>query len=237
MRLIGGDVGGTKTLLRCVEEGRTLHEARFESTAYASFDDMLREFLQPLDGAFDAACFAVAGPVLEGRTKVTNVGWTMEESALESAFPIAHVRIINDFYGIALGVPLLDEAELIPLQRGARDRDAPIAILGVGTGLGEAIVLRGQVIPTEGGHADFAPQDEEQTRLFLMLHERLGGHVSWERVLSGAGLETIYEFLGGSELGAPEIAALADEGDARASRAFDIFVDAYGSEAGNMALK
>jgi glucokinase len=237
MRLIGGDIGGTKTLLRCVENGRTLHEARFGSMTYATFDDVLRDFLRGVEGPFDAACFAVAGPVLVGRAEVTNVGWTMEERALASSFSLGRVSLINDFYGIALGVPLLDEGELVPLQRGARDRNAPIAILGVGTGLGQAIVLRGQVLPTEGGHADFAPQDEEQTRLFLMLHRRFG-HVSWERVLSGAGLSTIYEFLGGGDEVSPaRIAELADGGEARAARAFDIFVDAYGSEAGNMALQ
>jgi glucokinase len=92
------------------------------------------------------------------------------------------------------------------------------------------------VIPSEGGHQDFAPQDEEQTRLFLFLHERYG-HVSWERVVSGMGLVNIFTFLTGEEVEAAEVAERANRGVAVARRAAEIFVDAYGAEAGNMALR
>jgi glucokinase len=220
-------------------DGATELERRYDSTAYASFDELLAEFMAGA-GAVEAACFAVAGPVLEGRAEVTNVGWGMEEGALRKAFGIGRVSIINDFYGIALGVPLLGEDDLLSLQRGARDRTAPIAILGAGTGLGQAIVTWShgvhQVIATEGGHADFAPQDEEQTRLFLHLRERYG-HVSWERLVSGMGLVNIFTFLGGEELDPAEIAERASNGEEPAARAFAIFVDIYASEAGNMALR
>lgn len=241
MTLLAGDVGGTKTLLRCAgDDGATLVEERYESTAYATFDDLLREFLGQTPGSIDAACFAVAGPVLDGRAEVTNVGWTIEEAALALAFPIGRVSLINDFYGIALGVPLLTPADLLSLHEGTRDTNAPIGILGAGTGLGEAIVTRHgdlhHVLPSEGGHQDFAPQDEEQTRLFLHLHRQLG-HVSWERVVSGMGLTSIHTFLGGEELSPAEIAERADAGDPRAEHTFEIFVDAYGAEAGNMALR
>jgi glucokinase len=233
MRLIAGDVGGTKTLLRCVDEhGSIVAEARFDSAEHATFDDLFRAF--GAHGA-DAACFAVAGPVFHGHAEVTNLGWMMDEDALARTFAIPHVSLINDFYAVALGVPLLGAQDLVPLQSAPRDPDAPVAILGAGTGLGEAILFRGQVIPTEGGHQDFAPQDEEQTRLFLELHRRYG-HVSWERVVSGSGLTDIHTFLGGEALDPAEIAARADDGDPRAGHAFDIFVDAYGAEAGNMAL-
>jgi glucokinase len=240
MRLLAGDVGGTKTLLRCVEEnGEISAEQRYESTAYPTFDTVLADLIARVPGPIDSACFAVAGPVFEGRAEVTNVGWTMEEAALARAFSIGRVSLINDFYAVALGVPLLGESDLLSLHAGQRDRRAPMAILGAGTGLGEAIVVNAHdVIPTEGGHADFAPQDEEQSRLFLYLHEQLGGHVSWERVCSGMGIANIYAFLGGAAGSQPaEVAELADRGDARASRALDIFVDIYGSEAGNMALR
>src|SRR5207248_7127819 len=122
---------------------------------------------------------------------------------------------------------------------------APIAILGAGTGLGEAALIhdgaKWNVIPSEGGHADFAPQDEEQANLFAQLHGKLG-HVSWERVLSGMGLVNIHNFLAGvdrayDEKIPMEIAALANSGDATATRTFEIFVDIYGAEAGNMALR
>jgi glucokinase len=230
MRLLAGDVGGTKTLLRCGEA-----EKRFESAAYPTFDALLREFVTT---PVDAACFAVAGPVSDGRATVTNVGWEIDAAEISRAFSIPRVSLINDFYAVALGVPLLEETDLLSLQRGERDRRAPMAILGAGTGLGEAIVIDGKdVVPTEGGHADFAPQDDEQARLFLYLHERLGGHVSWERVISGMGLVNIFTFLGGQEITAADVAELAERGDARAHRAFAIFVDVYGAEAGNMALR
>jgi glucokinase len=241
MRLIAGDVGGTKTLLRCVEDsGATSFEARYDSTSYKTFDDLLREFLARIDGTIDAACFAVAGPVFGKRAEITNVGWTMAESSLASTFSIARVSLINDFYAVALGVPRLAETDLLPLHHGQRDRSAPMGILGAGTGLGEAIVAVHDgffhVIPTEGGHCDFAPQDEEQSRLFLHLHQKYG-HVSWERVLSGMGLVNIFTFLGGAECTPADIAELAAAGDPRASHTFEIFVDLYGAEAGNLALR
>ena len=238
MRLLAGDIGGTKTLLRCVEDdGSTCAEQRFESTAYPTFEALLGEFLARVPGPIDAACFAVAGPVSGDSADVTNVGWHIEASKLA----IPRVRLINDFYAVALGVPLLEDDDLLslhrPLRGGQRDRSAPMAILGAGTGLGEAIVINGHdVVPSEGGHADFAPQDEEQARLFLYLHEQLG-HVSWERVISGMGLVNIFTFLGGDESTSPaEIAELAERGDGRAQHTFEIFVDLYGSEAGNLAL-
>ncbi len=234
MRVIAGDVGGTKTLLRCVDgNGSVVAEARFESAAYATFDDLLRAFDS---GPADAACFAVAGPVFDDRARVTNLGWTMEERALERAFGIGRVSLINDFYAVALGVPLLGPDDLVSLQRGQRDPNAPVGIVGAGTGLGQAILVRGEVIPTEGGHQDFAPQDEEQARLFLELHRRYG-HVSWERVVSGMGLTNIHTFLGGEALEPPEIAERAAAGDPRARHTVEIFVDTYGAEAGNMALR
>ncbi|HJQ38009.1 MAG TPA: glucokinase, partial [Thermoanaerobaculia bacterium] len=229
MRLLAGDIGGTKTLLRLGET-----EERFESAAYPTFDALVAEFLgvvrasgaPPAQGApearttpsVDAACFAVAGPVADGRATVTNVGWEIDAAALSRELSIPHVSLINDFYAVALGVPLLEDGDLVSLHAGERDRRAPIAILGAGTGLGEAYVINGKdVVPSEGGHADFAPQDEEQARLFLHLHEQLG-HVSWERVVSGMGLVNIFTFLGGAAgLQPADISQLADEGDPRAN--------------------
>jgi glucokinase len=241
MRLLGGDIGGTKTLLRCIDEdGSVVRETRYESAKWPTFDELLRDFLGGMDGLPDAACFAVAGPVLDRRAEVTNVGWTMKEEALARAFGIRRVALINDFYAVGLGVPLLGAEDLISLQKGERGRDAPMAILGAGTGLGEALVVKiagvHHVVPGEGGHADFSPQDEEQSGLFLHLHRKYG-HVSSERVISGMGLVNIFTYLGGEEIDAAEIAERADAGDARATRAFAIFVDAYGAEAGDLALR
>jgi glucokinase len=234
MRIVAGDVGGTKTLLRLTGGEQPL-ERRYDSTSYSTFEAMLGEFLAE-SGPVDAACFALAGPVLDGRATVTNLGWTIDAGTL----PIPRVSLINDFTAIALGVPLLGDDDLLSLHAGQRDRSAPIAILGAGTGLGQALVVPAggtfHALPTEGGHQDFAPQDEEQARLFLELHARYG-HVSWERLLSGPGLVNIFTFLGGEELDPAEIAERADAGDAKAARAIAIFVDIYGAEAGNMALR
>ncbi|HEV8657217.1 MAG TPA: glucokinase [Thermoanaerobaculia bacterium] len=241
MSVIAGDIGGTKTLLRCVESsGEVSVEKRFDSGRYKTFDDLLREFLPLCSGKIEGACFAVAGPVLSGRAEVTNLKWVMESAKLSQAFEIPRVSLINDFYAIALGVPLLGDADLVSLQKGKRDRTAPIGILGAGTGLGEAIVAFHReewvVIPSEGGHADFAPQDEEQMRLLAALQAK-HGHVSWERVISGMGLTNIYTFFTGRNEDPARIAELAASGDETGVRTFRIFVDIYGSEAGNMALR
>jgi len=240
-RVIAGDIGGTKTFLRCVEpSGEISTERRFDSGRYVAFDDLLREFLPICGTPVDAACFAVAGPVLEAKAEVTNLKWLMEERKLEAAFGIRRVTLINDFYAVALGVPLLGAADLVSLQAGTRDRNAPIAILGAGTGLGQAIVTRHRdewvVVPSEGGHADFAPQDDEQMRLLGALRKKYG-HVSWERVISGMGLENIYEFLTGRAEDPAKIAELAQRGDEQGVHTFRMFVDIYGAETGNMGLR
>ena len=244
MRIIAGDIGGTKVLLRLVEDGVAVREERFESAAYKTFDDLLRAFLTE-QKTIDSACFAVAGPVFEDRAEVTNTGWFMSASGLAEAFSIRRVLLINDFFAVALGVPLLAPGDLVSLNAGTRVANAPIAILGAGTGLGEAALVydgaKYNVVPGEGGHADFGPQDEEQGRLFAMLLKKYG-HVSWERLLSGMGLVNIDDFLRSitrqyDETIPMEIAALADQGEVTASRTFEIFVDIYGAEAGNMALR
>jgi glucokinase len=245
MRILAGDIGGTKVLLRLVEEQSVVREQRFESAAYKTFDDLLKAFLGGAAKDIDAACFAVAGPVFDDHAEVTNLSWSMSVSALAKAFSIKHVSLINDFFAVALGVPLLAPGDLLSLNAGTRAPNAPIAILGAGTGLGQAaLVYDGEkydVVPGEGGHADFAPQDEEQSRLFLALRKKYG-HVSWERLLSGMGLVNIDNFLRGldrpyDERIPMEIATLADSGDAIANRTFEVFVDIYGAEAGNMALR
>jgi glucokinase len=244
MRIVAGDIGGTKVLLRLVEDGAAVREQRFESAAYKTFDDLLREFLTDTK-PIDSACFAVAGPVFEDRAEVTNTGWFMASARLAEAFSIGRVTLINDFFAVALGVPLLASGDLVSLNAGTRVANAPIAILGAGTGLGEAALVydgkKYNVVPGEGGHADFGPQDDQQGRLFVELLKKYG-HVSWERVLSGMGLVNIDDFLRGitreyDEHIPMEIAQLAEKGDKTANRTFEIFVDIYGAEAGNMALR
>jgi glucokinase len=245
MRIVAGDVGGTKTLLQLIDSSGMSVEERYESSAFATFDAMLSAFLARCAPPVDAACFAVAGPVLGRTAEVTNVGWDIDADVLETQFGIAHVALINDFEAVALGVPLLSEKDVIVLQQGNRVATAPIGILGAGTGLGEAIVTfdgaRWNVIASEGGHADFAPNDEEQARLFVALLHKYR-HVSWERLLSGMGLVNIHNFITGQERPydehiPAEIAAAYDAGDDAARRTVAMFVDIYGAEAGNVALR
>lgn len=258
MRIVAGDIGGTKTLLQLVQVtpvGRqVLLERRYESAAYPSFQSMLREFLGLDAGEVRSACFAVAGPVLDGRSELTNLGWTIEARQLHEEFRIESVSLLNDFFAVAVGVPLLGTEDLASIQKGRRDRQMPIAILGAGTGLGEAIVvpIEGgwKVVPSEGGHCDFAPRDEVQARLLAVLRERYG-HVSYERVVSGQGLVNIFTFLRDHEFRghAPSRDLMTDEnlparlselskaGDPLVRRTFEMFIDIYAAEAGNLALK
>ncbi|HUP64721.1 MAG TPA: glucokinase [Thermoanaerobaculia bacterium] len=258
-RLLAADIGGTKVFLQTLEKKdggwSPVLERRYESDVYPSFDSVLREFLA-VGGPVDAACLAAAGPVDEAKIQVTNLGWIIESAAVGRDFGIRAVRVVNDFYAVAAGVPLLAPEDLIPIHPVPALAGAPIAILGAGTGLGEALVVpSGEhwiVVPSEGGHADFAPNDERQDALLRHLRARYG-HVSTERVVSGMGLVNIVTFLRDHEpeLGRfdftndaegeddlpPLIAARDREGNPLARATFDLFIDAYGAEAGNLALK
>lgn len=256
-RIIAADVGGTKCLLQALElEGgrwSTVMERRYESTLYPSFDSVLREFLATA-GAADFGCLAVAGPVLEGRATVTNLGWDIDAAALAHAFGLKGLLLVNDFYAVAAGVPHLQSGDFELLLDRPRNPLGPIAIVGAGTGLGEAIVVPDRdgwtVVPSEGGHTDFAPANQVQDGLLRHLRAR-HGHVSWERVVSGMGLVNIFTYLRDTD---PKLATsdfmFADtddlpaliskhdrEGNPLARATFDVFVDAYGAEAGNLALK
>ena len=184
----------------------------------------------------------MAGPVLDGRAEVTNVGWEIEEAALARAFPIGRVSLINDFYAVALGVPLLGDGDLLSLQRGhARPHRAHRhPRRGHRPRRGARDVTTAASITSCRAKAA-TPTSRRRTRsrrgLFLHLHERYG-HVSWERVVSGMGLVNIFTFLGGEELdGGRDRRAAPTPATPLAARAFAIFVDVYGAEAGNMALR
>lgn len=261
MRILVGDIGGTKTVLAHAEagaSGATLgRTTRFDSGAYASLLPMVQEFLAGGAEGFDAACFGVAGPLVEQRCEATNLPWVLDARELSAALGGRPVVLLNDFVTVARAVPLLGASELVELCPGERAPRGPIAVLGAGTGLGEAFLVWGGdryvVVPSEGGHGDFAPQNELQLgllRWLLARHE----HVSYERVVSGLGLRNVYAYL--REAGvAPESPAVREalargedlgavvgtHGVARTDplceATLDLFVDAYGAEAGNLALR
>lgn len=266
MRVLAGDVGGTKVLLQIAEFEdrsivfRVLAEQRFESSAYETFDAVLREFLNAAGTAAEriaAACFGIAGPVVctaNGESaKVTNLPWVIESAVLARALDVPCVRLINDFQALGYGIEALSPSDLCVLQAGNERARAARATIGAGTGLGQGILVwcddHYEAIATEGGHADFAPTDELQIELLRYLAARFG-RVSYERVLSGPGIVNLYSFIcqrqsqhRASEalLAQPDPAAAITQAalertDAAAVEALALFVRLYGAQAGNLAL-
>jgi glucokinase len=259
--LLAGDVGGTKTNLAVFSPDAGLRaplaEATFPSGAYVSLEMLVNEFLSHNDLEISRASFGVAGPVVAGRAKITNLPWEMAESRLEEelGFP---VRLLNDLESIAYAVPSLQPEDLATLNEGEVTPGGAIAIIAPGTGLGEAYLVwdgsHYRACASEGGHADFAPNNQLEIDLLRYLQDRFG-HVSYERVCSGQGIANIYAFLrhGGYEeptwlakrfaavddptpvivnaaLGAQEPCRICDT-------ALDVFASVLGAEAGNLALK
>jgi len=252
--VLAGDIGGTKTWLRLSRGGAVLREQRYDSAAFAGLEAMLADFLG--DDKPVSACFGVAGPVRGRIAQITNLPWRIDADAIAAQFAIPDVSLINDFQAVAYGIEALSDSDFLTLQAGQPQEHGPRAVIGAGTGLGEGyLVWRDdayQALPSEGSHADFAPAAELQAELWRHLAQRFG-HVSWERVVSGPGLAAIYEFLRQRNESAEslELAAAMRDGDpsaaisehalqrhdALALAALDLFVAAYGAEAGNLALK
>jgi glucokinase len=167
--LITGDLGGTKTHLAIfsAETGphQTLFEAKFASGDYATFEGLVHEFLSQttLSAEITDGCFGVAGPVVEGRAKITNLPWTLDERELAKALDLEEVKLLNDLEAIANGIPLLEAKDLYTLNIGAPEPNGPFAVIAPGTGLGEGFATwdpeadRYQAHDSEGGHTDFAP--------------------------------------------------------------------------------
>lgn len=243
MRILGGDIGGTKTLLRLVEDEQDLYEARFESAKWLGFQPLLKEFFRvaPTGPAPESACFAVAGPVKDGRSVLTNLPWKdLNAEEISKHFGIPKVSLINDFHAVGIGISVLPQEDFACLQVGRRKPRAPQVVLGAGTGLGQGILIweggTYRPLETEGGHVDFAPVDEEQIQLFRFLkkqHDR----ISVERILSGSGLEKIYQCFCGTVLSAANISAGALSGEnSCAVHTLRLFAKIYGQQAGNLAL-
>ncbi len=256
--ILAGDIGGTKTNLALAsqQDGLLRIEAlrSFESLRYASLEAIVQAYLAGLQVPLEAACFGVAGPVLGGQATITNLPWRITEEGLRPSLRGARVRLINDLAAVAYAVPVLQPGDCVVLQAGTPEPTGAKAILAPGTGLGQGYLCWDgsgyRPGASEGGHADFAPADEVQTRLLEHLRAEYG-HVSWERVLAGPGLHNIYSFLCAAcgpeqawvaerlAAGDPSaaISALALAGaDPLCRQALDIFVSIMGAQAGNLAL-
>jgi len=264
MSVLAGDIGGTSVRLGTAEctagTCTPLRTQWYASASYTGLAAILGEFLQQESAAsFDAVCLAIAGPVRANAAgqlaKVTNLPWQIESSALMQTFGFPCVRLINDFEAIGYGLPMLAVSDFVVLQNGDPAPRTPRALIGAGTGLGQALLVwQGEhykVIPTEGGHANFGPVDELQIDLARYLLREYG-HATYELILSGAGLVRLYEFLRarGTTAESATVAqamrtedaaaaithAALHQGDPLALQAIDLFVRIYGAQAGNLAL-
>lgn len=189
--LIAGDIGGTKTDLAIysTESGphAPLAEVEVHSSDYPSLQAMVAEFLSRTKISVEAASFDVAGPVIDGHVKTTNLPWVMDESSLKAELNLQSVHLMNDLEAVARAVPVLRSSDLITLNQGAPVPNGPIAIIAPGTGLGESFLTwdgsRYQAHSSEGGHSDFAPTDKREILLLEFLLDRFD-HVGMERVCS-----------------------------------------------------
>jgi glucokinase len=278
--LLAGDIGGTKTILRLVEEPtalsrHTLYEALYPSRDFPDLVPIVQRFLSTagqqlgIEPKPEKACFAIAGPVINDTSVLTNLNWFLEARRLEKELAIARIRLINDFAAVGYGILGLETTDLHTLQEVTPQPDAPIAVLGAGTGLGEGFLIQQpggyQVFASEGGHTDFAPRTGLEFQLLQYLLEKYDiQRISVERVVSGQGIVAIYQFLRDRQI-APESAeigqvirtweqetgrseksvdpaatiaqAALEKRDRLSEQTLQIFVDAYGAEAGNLALK
>ena len=256
--ILAADIGATNTRVGLFrKQGDRLEPSvthRFANSGYADFPSLLREF--PADTGITALAIGVAGPVFKGRAHITNLRWDIDSAVLHARYPRAHIALLNDVEATAYGIAALQKSDLLVLNAGSPEPDAPAALIASGTGLGEAVIhwhdSSHLVVPSEGGHADFAPADENQVRLLRYLWRRFHP-VSWDRVLSGPGLLLMYEFLrdSGSAKESPAIAQRIRAGDPGAvitaaafasecdicSAALQLFISVYGAEAGNFALR
>jgi glucokinase len=244
VRVLAGDIGGTHARLAVVEiaggAARVEVDRTVPSHAAPALAPLIEEFLKGLPDRPGRACFGVAGPVVNGTVRATNLPWTIEARALAAAIGIPDTTLINDFEAVGFGVPLLGAEDLVTLQRGEPADQGPIALIGAGTGLGEGLLLwesGGYVVhPSEGGHASFAPETARELALLAFLAAR-HGHVSSERVISGPGLVAIFESLTGRQEESATISERALAGtDPAAVEALDLFAAAFGAAAGNLAL-
>ena len=257
--ILSGDIGGTKTLLRLstTDQFRApLLQQSFSSNQYSGLAEIIEEFLQPAHAVkISSACFALAGPVLGRQVTLTNLPWSVDADALAAKFKIPRVSLINDFEAVGLAISALQQDDMLTLQAGQAQEGGTRLAVGAGTGLGVAWITwqngAYQVHPSEGGHMDFAPSSAIEYELLCYLQKR-HGHVSTERIVSGPGLVTIFEFLRDSKRapvtsallaamrGADPAAALTQFAQMNigsiAHIALDLFLSIYGAFVGNLAL-
>jgi glucokinase len=257
--VLAGDIGGTKTNMGLFVKGKERPVLKvietFSSQNALDLEHIIQQFLEIHPVPVTHACFGIAGPVINGKSKTTNLPWSISEDRIKKKFNFNHVTLVNDLTATAMAIPLLSKDEFYLLNRAGSIKEQNFALIAPGTGLGIAMIIyqNGQYlqIASEGGHTDFAPNNEAEMELWRYLHQHYG-HVSMERVLSGSGLVNIYNWLKESgRFSQPEWlerkrkemdpamaiteAALANK-DPGCVEALDTFVSIFGAAAGNLAL-
>ena len=258
--ILAGDVGGTKcNIALFAEKNSKLHvvfKQRFASKDFARFDLIIKEFTRQAaphltDEKVRAAGFGVAGPVINNRIHATNLPWVIDADSLSKELGVKTIALMNDLGATGHSLDHLPPEDFVVLNQGSPVQGATRALLGAGTGLGQSILFwdgnRYRVVPSEGGHSDFAPHTDEQIELLKFMRKRYP-QVSWELILSGRGFRTIHEFLSStvkhSVFDDPEAdpapfitkSALAKECPV-CVQTLDLWTVIYGAEAGNLALK
>ena len=246
--ILAADLGGTQSRLLLAEQQgnalQTLRQTTLQSRNYPSVEALLEDFLQAGERPH-SACIAAAGPVVHERIQLTNLPWQLDAAHIAQQFGISRVRLLNDFAAQTFALPFLQPHQLCTLQTGSTDAQGIRALMGAGTGLGMALLAGSQIqalaLPSQGGHADFAPQDEQQIELLRYLLP-VYGRVSLELLLSGSGVTRLYAFLGRLPVNDPDlpdahaISLAAAAGDALADQTLRLFARLYGAAAGNLAL-
>jgi len=274
MTVLAGDIGGTNSRLAIYDVPATglrgvkpIFEQTYPSAAHPSLDVIAEKFLTAAAGAVgaragvDSGCFGIAGPIEHNICRATNLPWVVDGNALAQKLGIARVVLVNDFHAAALGVTAVEPHELVALGGDVRVAQGPMAVLGAGTGLGQAFLLwsaaqnRYQVVPSEGGHVDLAARTPLEHGLVAFLTGKYG-RVSCERVLSGRGLVDAFKFLSeepacrglihpetaaalaaGANDPAAEISRRAIAGtDPLCEMALALFCSVLGAVAGNLGL-
>lgn len=247
MQRLIGDIGGTNTRLALVEEGTEWSRMQsYRNEEHESLEAIIGQYLESHGARPETAALAVAGPVRGDRVRLTNRGWTVDATNLKKQFSLDYCRVVNDFSAVAMGIPALDEDVLEQLGGDSRKSEAPVAIVGPGTGLGVGGIVPGQgggrILVTEGGHATLPANDDQQAAILASLRRRFG-HVSCERAISGQGIENIYQALAELQgvdvepLSAAAIGEAATErNDTLANEALGLFFRFLGAVAGDLAL-
>jgi glucokinase len=258
--ILAGDVGGTKTLIALFQEMNGLpveiRKHEYVSRNFSCLENTIHDFLKGTEGIPMAAAFGIPGPVSNGIVKSTNLPWVIDEKILIEKTGIPRIKLMNDLVATANSLPILASDEIINIKTGnPPENPERYVVLAPGTGLGQSFLIHHDgktiVIPSEGGHADFAPTNEIEAELYQYLLKKYG-HVSFERIISGSGLPNIFDFLVEIRKEIPEKetiekmktndrAAVISEmalsrKDEVCKDALDIFISILGTHAGNLAL-